>query len=98
MAKQTRIGCWSEDPVPLIENLMPDTDELSLPTGIANYLIAKLERAIAHCGADNPSEAANQLDAFIYQVEAQSGKGIDPPDADILIAKAMDILGLWQSN
>ena len=60
--------------------------------GVYNSLIQKLEGALADLSKDRANAAANKLEAFLNQVEAQSGKKIDPDAAASLIADAEWIL------
>jgi hypothetical protein len=58
---------------------------LDLPQGIANGLLAKLNAAK---NAPNAAAACSQLDGFIAQVQAQSGKALATEEADQLIGEA----------
>lgn len=60
--------------------------------GIAASLIAKLNAAQAAYDKGNSATAVNILNAFISQVNAQSGKSIDPQHAGHLINHAMDVI------
>jgi len=53
--------------------------------GVFNSLLTKLEGAQASLSKDNAKAAANKLDAFLNEVEAQSGKHIASDAADSLI-------------
>lgn len=56
--------------------------------GLANSLIAKLRAADSARARGNDKAAANQLNAFVNEVQAQSGKGIAAADAAVLVALA----------
>ena len=80
-----------------VENLLVDVVELNLNTGIENSLDAKLDAVLNALNElnDNDDQAAiNALQAFINAVEAQSGKQIDEPDANDMIAAAQEIVDL----
>ncbi len=66
--------------------------DLSLPQGIENSLISKVENALKSLENGNVEAAMNQLQAFINQVEAQRGKKIPEEDADMLIQYALNII------
>jgi hypothetical protein len=55
-------------------------------------LLAKLNAAQAAYDKGNSTTAVNILNAFINQVNAQSGKSIDPQHAGHLINHAMDVI------
>ncbi len=60
--------------------------------GVANALISKLDAAQAALDRGQPAVAANILQAFIHQVEAQSGKHIVPEHAAHLIEHAQAVV------
>lgn len=60
--------------------------------GLANSLLAKLRAAAAARAAGRCQQAANIYQAFIDEVSAQSGKGIDPTAAAIMIADAQYLI------
>ena len=65
--------------------------------GIANSLDSKLDtvcRALDDFNANNDGAAANALNAFINEVEAQSGGQIPVEDADALIVQALIALDM----
>jgi hypothetical protein len=85
------------DPVKEIAVLIAAVDVLGLAQGLENSLLSKLNNALAKLLDGNPNNdhaACNQLAAFINQVDAQSGKKIDPLDADALIVQAMTIIDM----
>ena len=60
--------------------------------GVANALLAKLDAAQAALDRGQPAVAVNNLNAFINQVQAQSGKHIDPVHADHMIMHAQMVI------
>ena len=60
--------------------------------GVANALMSKLDAAQAALDRGQPAVAANILQAFIHQVEAQSGKHIVPEHAAHLIEHAQAVV------
>ncbi|MGM0770275.1 MAG: fasciclin domain-containing protein [Halobacteriota archaeon] len=67
-----------------------DSEDLRLP--IDRGLEAKLDAALKSVSKGNEKAAANQLNAFINHVEAQSGKAIETGVADEWIASAEMII------
>jgi len=75
--------------------LSDDIDAIDLPKGTENSLNASLDTAMKVLEDSNPKNdvaAINSLEAFINKIEAQRGKKISDGDADVLIAKAQDII------
>ena len=62
--------------------------------GIKNSLVSKLENVIKQLDKGNNNTAINKLNAFINEVNAQSGKKISTSDANLLIAYAEGIINL----
>jgi FIMAH domain-containing protein len=60
------------------------TDRWVSNTGVAHSLNAKLDAAAAAAASGNVDAAAGEIDAYLHQVEAQSGKKIDADKAAIL--------------
>ena len=60
--------------------------------GVTNSLLAKLDAAQAAQDRGQTSEAINQLDAFIHEVQAQAGKHIDPMHAQHLVMHAQMVI------
>ena len=75
-------------PEEAIEDLISFVEELGLPKGLENALIAKLDGAIEALENGQDTAAKNKLGAFINLVEAQSGKKITVEDAGELIDTA----------
>jgi 5'-nucleotidase/UDP-sugar diphosphatase len=59
---------------------------------VRDSLLAQLTAAQKSFDAGNKKTAANQLNAFVNLVKAQSGKAITKPAADLLIADAMYVI------
>ena len=84
-------------PVELLEQLMEDVVALNLNVGIENSLDAKLDAvflALNDLNDNNDQAAISMLQAFITQVEAQSGIRISESDAAALIALAQATIDL----
>lgn len=60
--------------------------------GIAEALIAKLEAAHSADERGNTNAALNALNAFINQLNAQSGKGVDAEHAGHLIDHTLNVI------
>jgi hypothetical protein len=60
--------------------------------GVTNSLLAKLDAAQAAVNRRQTSEAINQLDAFIHEVQAQAGKHIDQMHAHHLVMHAQMVI------
>jgi hypothetical protein len=78
-----------------IADLLSRVAGLNLNAGQKNSLSAKLRAAQDSLNRGNHTSAANQLNAFINEVEAlqQSGQ-LDPSTANSLIAEAQAVIGL----
>jgi hypothetical protein len=61
--------------------------------GLANSLLAKLNAAASARARGNCKAAANIYEAFIHELEAQSGNGVDTTAAAIMIADAEYLIG-----
>jgi hypothetical protein len=77
---------------PTLADLAGAVTGLDLPKGLENALTAKVDTATAALERGQDNAAVNNLEAFINQVEAQSGKKIDEADAQILIDLANRII------
>jgi hypothetical protein len=60
--------------------------------GEENSLLAKLDAAASRRAAGNCNAAANIYQAFINELNAQKGKGVDPAAAAIMIADAQYLI------
>lgn len=59
---------------------------------VANSLLAKLGAAQNAVNRNQPDVAANQVQAFIQEVQAQAGKHIDQMHAEHMIAHAQAVI------
>ncbi len=85
------------DPVELIWELIDEVIGVNLSQGISNSLDVKLDaalRALTDVNENNDVAAVNTLEAFINEVEAQSGQMIPQQDAAHLSALANEIIDL----
>ncbi len=85
----------------MIEALITQINTLDIPHGIQNSLTQVLEAAIIVLSDLNPHNddaAVNLLDAFVHQVEAQSGSHITEEDASALIEAAVAVQGILTSG
>ena len=73
-------------------NLLKQVNDAGLEQGIQNSLDSKLQAAIASFNQGNLTAAKNQLAAFLNEVSAQKGKGIDDGWAQTLSDSALEIL------
>lgn len=90
-----QVGPTPTDPLALLAQLQDDVVALGLHRGIENALLSKLQAAtllLVDMVPGNDHAAENILDAFINQVNAQSGKKIPPADAADLVAAAEEII------
>ncbi len=71
--------------------------DLDLHHGTENSLVKKLEGGKSKLEDGKPNTAIKKIDAFINQVEAQSGKKIEAGDANDCIDKAQKIIDLIES-
>ncbi|MFH1726646.1 MAG: thrombospondin type 3 repeat-containing protein [Elusimicrobiota bacterium] len=74
------------------DDLDDTIESLDLHSGTESSLTSKAENAAAAAERGNTKAAANALEAFINQVEAQRGKKISDEDADMLIAFAQNAI------
>jgi K319-like protein/NHL repeat-containing protein len=87
------------NPVPEVQSevLVDLVDQLNIPAGTSNSLIAKLNTALDNLNdgnSNNDPAVINNLQSFINAVQAQSGKKIPVADANVLIASAQAIIDL----
>ena len=75
-----------------IDILIGDVKSLNINKGIENSLIKKLEAANSSLNRNRKNAAANQIGAFINQVNGLKGKKISEGAASELIRKAEDII------
>ena len=91
------MGAYEVTPADLLLELSENLDAMSLPKGIANSLLVKLDAALQKLEDDNENDdaaAINLLEAFIKTVQAQYDKKIPEAYADVLIAAAQEIIEL----
>jgi hypothetical protein len=60
--------------------------------GLANSLLAKLNAAAVARARGNCDSADNRYEAFVNELQAQSGNGVDPAAAAIMIADAQYLI------
>ncbi len=73
---------------PPIQGIIDLIDQLDLPKGTENSLLAKLESALKCADRGNLACTCNSLRAFINEVSAQAGKALTQEEAQLLIAAA----------
>jgi parallel beta-helix repeat protein len=79
-------------PWTIVDEMIDDVQDMGLPDGTENSLISKLDNAKKSIEKGNDNAAANQLEAFINQVEALRGKKLTDEEADSLIEMAQWLL------
>ena len=92
---RTTLEVKATDPLGLLEHLIQDVVVLNLPKGTEQSLMAKLDGAwkkLSDSKPQNDGAAINKLEAFVNNVEAQSGKKIDEDDAEDLVDAAQAII------
>lgn len=80
------------DPQEMTENLIEVVGSLDLPEEIQNSLTSKLSNVIKSLEKGQSNAAINQLNAFINEVQAQSGKKLTSEQASMLILEATRII------
>ena len=80
------------DPAQVISGLIRLKDSMNLPNGITNSLDAKLNAALDSVNRGNDNAAVNQLNAFINEVNAQTGNKITEAQSQLLITDAQAII------
>ncbi|MEP7226375.1 MAG: hypothetical protein ABI785_03360, partial [Gemmatimonadales bacterium] len=76
----------------LIRDLTDAVRRLNLtPLGIENSLTTKLQHVLIAFDAGSIVAGCGSLNAFIHEVQAQSGKAINAADADELLVSADQI-------
>ena len=74
-----------------LDDLIALVRSFSLPPGISNSLITKLQRAIDAVNASDTATACTLLTAFVNECRAQSGKKLTPEQSAQLINSANQI-------
>jgi len=82
-----------QTPEESIQSLISSLSFFSMPKGLKNSLIKKLESALHWIEKDKFHTAINNLNAFIHHVKAQRGKKISSEIADLLIAEVQGVIG-----
>jgi hypothetical protein len=95
-ARTTAVFVWLE-PRPAIERLIHEVQQLvdggSLNQGQGNSLIVKLEGALEKLDRGQPKPAANQLGAFVNEVDSLIDEGVlTPEEGQPLIDAAQSII------
>jgi len=67
-------------------------NSMNLPGGTANSLVSKLSAALSSINRGNDNAAVNQLNAFINEVNAQTGKAITQSQAQTLTYDARAVI------
>ncbi|MDA8345406.1 MAG: hypothetical protein M0Z66_07970 [Thermaerobacter sp.] len=70
--------------------------QLITDRGLAGGLTAKLQAAASSQSRGDQSAAANELGAFVNEVNAQTGKGIASAAAAVLMRDAQYVLNSWE--
>jgi parallel beta-helix repeat protein len=84
-------------PSQAIQELISEVISLNLNAGIENSIDAKLsnaQKALEDLTANNDIATINMLEAFVLEVEAQSGQHMEQVDADRLTAAAREIISV----
>ena len=79
-------------PIQAGQKLVSVINGMSLPGGETNSLDAKLAAVLSSLNSHNNNTAKNQLNAFINEVNAQTGKKITQTQATQLLQDAQDII------
>ncbi len=85
------------DPQEMTKDLIKVVSSLGLPEGIQNSLTSKLSNVIKSLEKGQTNAAINQLNAFINEVQAQSGKKLTSEQANMLILEATKIIKRCQA-
>lgn len=83
-----------------LTNLIATVEDFNLIQGISNSLDTKLENAqqsLADLNAYNDQAAVSSLQSFINAVEAQRGNKITNEQADVLVARAQELINFLSS-
>jgi hypothetical protein len=76
----------------MVDYLLNSLDTFEIQQGIKNSLTSKLENVLDSLKKENKKSAANQLTAFIHEVEAQSEKSLTKEQAEQLKLEAEEII------
>jgi hypothetical protein len=75
-----------------IDLIIEDVEEMDLPQGVEDGLLAVLEAALNAIETGNERAALRQLQAFMRMIEAFRGIKLTDEQADALIASAQEII------
>jgi hypothetical protein len=73
-------------------------DGLPIASNLKNVLLGKLDDAQKALDRNSPRTAVMKLQAFVNQVESQSGKGISEADASLLVDYAGNLIALISAS
>ncbi len=79
-------------PAETLKDLITNVDDLGLPKGIEQGLLAKLDTAQKKIAQEQYTPARNALNAFMNDVNGQRGKSLTPAQADELVATTQQII------
>jgi len=86
-----------ETPQQAVQSLLDAVNGMGFAAGRTQSLDGKLNAAIAAAGRGSYSAAVGQLNAFIDEVNAQTGKTISTAQAQVLVDAATSIMGALTS-
>jgi hypothetical protein len=90
---------FSPEPTTLVRlALVPDVINLELSAGLESSLLSKLDVALQNVLTGNNRAAANNLTAFVRQIQAQRGDKLDEDAADLLISDAQGAIFMLRSG
>ena len=79
------------DPAQLVSNLQGTVTGFRLPKGLTTALNSKLNAVLDALDADDTAGACDSLQAFVNQVNAQTGKKLTAGQAASLLTQAQNI-------
>jgi len=82
----------SLDIIPAMNNLISDIMAMNLQEGLTTSLDSKIQDAINSLNSKNSTEAKNDLNAFIHEVNAQTGKNISQDQTNQLTLSVQNII------
>lgn len=85
-------SCHTLTPTQQTNNLVNTVNGLNLDQGTASSLDAKLAAALSSLNSGDGKTAKNQLNAFINEINAQTGKKISTSEAGLLIPAVQNII------
>ncbi|HVB95081.1 MAG TPA: hypothetical protein VND41_00580 [Nitrososphaerales archaeon] len=81
-----------QTPAQSTSSLISLVNSMNLPSGTTTSLVSKLSAALSSINSGNDNAAVNQLNAFINEVNAQTGKAITQSQAQTLTYDAQAII------